>query len=97
MVSLLSSVCVCVCMCVCEKWNGGGCLFSVTVRRVERERERERERETFKRIFNHQKKKLSVIFGCYWCFFLHGIKQSEQGFLLYEACSFKFNSSKTFK
>ncbi len=22
-------------MCVCVKWNGGGCLFSVTVRRVE--------------------------------------------------------------
>ncbi len=32
---------------MCVKWNGGGCLFSVTVRRVEggRERERERERE----------------------------------------------------
>ncbi len=34
-------VCVCVCVCVCRagpvcvKWNGGGCLFSVTVRRVE--------------------------------------------------------------
>ncbi len=42
-------VCVCVCagpaLCVCVKWNGGGCLFSVTVRRVEGERERERERE----------------------------------------------------
>ncbi len=45
-------VCVCVCVCVCRagpvcvKWNGGGCLFSVTVRRVEGGRERERERQT---------------------------------------------------
>ncbi len=50
-----------------------------------RERERERqsvresesERETFKHIFNHQEKKLSVIFDAWY----HGIKQSEQGFI----------------
>ncbi len=35
--SVCLSVCVCVCRAgpVCVKWNGGGCLFSVTVRRVE--------------------------------------------------------------
>ncbi len=36
--------CVCVCVCVCVKWNGGGCLFSVTVRRVEGGRGRGRDR-----------------------------------------------------
>ncbi len=57
--SLLSSmsvcICVCVCVCVCRagpvcvKWNGGGCLFSVTVRRVEggRGRGRGRDRQTW--------------------------------------------------
>ncbi len=41
--SLLSSMSVCirVCVCVCVKWNGGGCLFSVTVRRVEGGRDRQ--------------------------------------------------------
>ncbi len=45
-------VCVwCVCVCVqgrpvCVKWNGGGCLFSVTVRRVEGGERRGRERQT---------------------------------------------------
>ncbi len=47
------SVCICVCVCVCRagpvcvKWNGGGCLFSVTVRRVEGGRGRERDRQTW--------------------------------------------------
>ncbi len=53
--SLLSSmsVCICVCVCVCRagpvcvKWNGGGCLFSVTVRRVEGGRGRGRDRQTW--------------------------------------------------
>ncbi len=55
--SLLSSmsvcICVCVCVCVCRagpvcvKWNGGGCLFSVTVRRVEGGRGRGRDRQTW--------------------------------------------------
>ncbi len=48
-------VCVYVCVCragpVCVKWNGGGCLFSVTVRRVEggrgRGRGRGRDRQTW--------------------------------------------------
>ncbi len=63
-------------------------------RERERQSERESERETFKHIFNHQEKKLSVIFDAWY----HGIKQSEQVFfLLYKACSFKFNSLKTFK
>ncbi len=35
---------MCVCVCVCVKWNGGGCLFSVTVRRVEGGRGRGRDR-----------------------------------------------------
>ncbi len=68
---------------MCVKWNGGGCLFSVTVRRVEGERKREsvcvceresvcvreRERERVLNISLITRKKLSVIFGCYWCFF----------------------------
>ncbi len=49
--SVCISVCVCVCVCVCRagpvcvcvKWNGGGCLFSVTVRRVEGGRGRDRQ------------------------------------------------------
>ncbi len=51
--SLLSSMSVCVCVCVCRagpvcvKWNGGGCLFSVTVRRVEGGRGRGRDRQTW--------------------------------------------------
>ncbi len=44
-------MCVCVCVCragpVCVKWNGGGCLFSVTVRRVEGGRGRERGQTTW--------------------------------------------------
>ncbi len=39
--SLLSSMSVCICVCV--KWNGGGCLFNVTVRRVEGGRGRDRQ------------------------------------------------------
>ncbi len=51
--SLLSSMSVCLCVCVCRagpvcvKWNGGGCLFSVTVRRVEGGRGRGRDRQTW--------------------------------------------------
>ncbi len=51
LLSLWVCVYVCVCVCragpVCVKWNGGGCLFSVTVRRVEGGRGRGRDRQTW--------------------------------------------------
>ncbi len=51
-------VCVCVCVCragpVCVKWNGGGCLFSVTVRRVEGGRGRgETDKHGLQRLCSH--------------------------------------------
>ncbi len=51
LLSLWVCVYVCVCVCragpVCVKWNGGGCLFSVTVRRVWGGRGRGRDRQTW--------------------------------------------------
>ncbi len=54
------SVCICVCVCVCRagpvcvKWNGGGCLFSVTVRRVEGGRGRgETDKHGLQRLCSH--------------------------------------------